>query len=886
MQRRIWLGALVWMSKGCKRSAKLACAVVLFVSVLLTTGNAQTLRGSAVWSVNGHRYEVWESYGIPWSHAKDFASRQYRQGYGYGYLATITSAAENNFVANLAFSSMGWWVELWLGGFQPPDECRRDANWMWITGEPWGYTNWAPGEPNDHQGPCSEQHLGIHRDGLWNDEGYLGNIRGFIIEYGHPARVPYVDLNANPVSLPADNRSVSTLTLTYRYSDGTPIVGRTIRFISSRGSADTFSSNTAVTNAQGQASVTVRSGTAGVATFTCRDETAGVDLPASVQVTFTPVSQRRPVIDSVRTSLGVQGPFLEDVSLDNTITVRVANWGDGAPGRVEFRLPNGTVRTVTPTNNEASLTLDMGRDLGYAPNGQWNTVRIVAYNAEGVASEVREVHLLGLSLPPSLWRDHWLREPVVSILVSGGEIRAAEIRIKFVLKWPSTEVDAVRRVPYMGHTYWGHQSNYFIAELELIFQAARYGESTTISGRAEFRAGREVTRRYTHYGRYPTHFVHFLSVNQEVSGGIRGQIQFAPRLRLEELAFFLAGTARSETTDILPVLINICCAHLSPCCALHPITHFVDLFGRFVITGEGAIVFYDDGQFGFRDSELTLNIGAALVLSVDRRWQRFVYGEVLGGGNLFVRLQFPGSSCNAGFFGVPFLNQVGAEFSVQGQVYIPFVRIEADFNLFNRRWVYPRARCGFLGSPCWLQSPIGEWRSPLRLYLYREPYHQLVAGSQFFPQDDNWDVREEQLIQNVFPTAEPALTWKDGRAVIVYVYDDPNLPAHQSTEIRALMQQPDGSWRDVPITQDTALDSQPHMATDASGNLIAVWTRLEDVDPTPTPTCVFPKARLRMRSTTLKQALGARLCCSRKTTGWMLCRSWCAGRMGNSTWCG
>jgi hypothetical protein len=651
-------------------------------------------------------------------------------------------------------------------------------------------------------------------------------------------------LTATPTTLPANNQSTSTLTLTYRYSDGAPIVGRTIRFISSRGSADTFSSSTAVTNAQGQASVTVRSGTAGVATFTCRDETAGVDLPASVQVTFTPVSQRRPVIDSVRTSLGVQGPFLEEVPLENTITVRVADWGDGAPGRVEFRLPNGTVRTVTPTNNEASLTLDMGRDLGYAPNGQWNTVRIVAYNAEGVASEVREVHLLGLSLPPSLWRDHWLREPVVSILVSGGEIRAAEIRIKFVLKWPSTEVDAVRRVPYMGHTYWGHQSNYFIAELELIFQAARYGESTTISGRAEFRAGREVSRRYTHYGRYPTHFVHFLSVNQEVSGGIRGQIQFAPRLRLEELSFFFAETVRSETTDILPVLIKICCAHLSPCCALHPITHFVDLFGRFVITGEGAIVFYDDGQFGFRDSELTLNIGAALVLSVDRRWQRFVYGEVLGGGNLFVRLQFPGSSCNAGFFGVPFLNQVGAEFSVQGQVYIPFVRIEADFNLFNRRWVYPRARCGFLGSPCWLQSPIGEWRPPLRLYLYREPYHQLVAGNQFFPQDDNWDVREEQLIQNVFPTAEPALTWKDGNAIIVYVYDDPNLPPHQSTEIRALMQQSDGSWQDVPITQDTALDSQPRVAVDANGNLIAVWTRMENVDPDPDPNLRLPKGEI------------------------------------------
>jgi hypothetical protein len=321
-------------------------------------------------------------------------------------------------------------------------------------------------------------------------------------------------LTATPTTLPANNQSTSTLTLTYRYSDGAPIAGRTIRFISSRGSADTFSSSTAVTNAQGQASVTVRSGTAGVATFTCRDETAGVDLPASVQVTFTPVSQRRPVIDSVRTSLGVQGPFLEEVSLENTITVRVADWGDGAPGRVEFRLPNGAVRTVTPTNNEASITLNMGRDLRYTPSGKWNTVQITAYNAEGVASEVREVHLLGLSLPPSLGRVHWEAHPVVSVSLSAGELR-----FKFVVNWPPTGVDAARRVPYLGHTYWGHRYGRFIVEVDLIFQAAIYGQSIPIGIRAEFRAGREVSRRYTHYGRYPTHFVHFSALIRKCLAG-------------------------------------------------------------------------------------------------------------------------------------------------------------------------------------------------------------------------------------------------------------------------------------------------------------------------------------------------------------------------------
>ena len=131
------------------------------------------------------------------------------------------------------------------------------------------------------------------------------------------------------------------------------------------------------------------------------------------------------MIGSVRTSRGIDGPFLEDVPLSNTITVRVANWGDGAPGRVEFRLSDGSVRTVTPTNNEASITLDMGRDLRYSPSGRWNEVQITAYNNAGVASETQKVHFMGLSLPPSLSQAYWDTPPTIS---ESGE---SEYRITF-----------------------------------------------------------------------------------------------------------------------------------------------------------------------------------------------------------------------------------------------------------------------------------------------------------------------------------------------------------------------------------------------------------------------------------------------------------------------
>ena len=108
------------------------------------------------------------------------------------YLATITSAHEQEFVQN--------WLEneqivgeYWLGGRQiPPSEPDKDAGWEWVTGETWAYENWYPGEPNDAGGAGNEQHLAMWEnfDWMWNDEGNLRNITGFIVEYGQPVPEP------------------------------------------------------------------------------------------------------------------------------------------------------------------------------------------------------------------------------------------------------------------------------------------------------------------------------------------------------------------------------------------------------------------------------------------------------------------------------------------------------------------------------------------------------------------------------------------------------------------------------------------------------------------------------------------------------------------------
>lgn len=133
-------------------------------------------------TANGHQYDL--VYGSrSWNEANALA-----QALGSGWhLATVTSAAEQSFIANSVIGSNGG-TEFWLGGFQDPVTQGADKNWHWVTGEVWNYANWSAGEPNDYQG-WSEDYLGIWGNGswAWNDEGYQGNISGYILENSTPA---------------------------------------------------------------------------------------------------------------------------------------------------------------------------------------------------------------------------------------------------------------------------------------------------------------------------------------------------------------------------------------------------------------------------------------------------------------------------------------------------------------------------------------------------------------------------------------------------------------------------------------------------------------------------------------------------------------------------
>jgi hypothetical protein len=77
-----------------------------------------------------------------------------------GHLATITSAAEQAAVYELV--KKGDKNMYWIGGYRYDDEL------LWVTGEPWRYSNWDTGEPNNAGGV--ENYVQMYREsGKWND---------------------------------------------------------------------------------------------------------------------------------------------------------------------------------------------------------------------------------------------------------------------------------------------------------------------------------------------------------------------------------------------------------------------------------------------------------------------------------------------------------------------------------------------------------------------------------------------------------------------------------------------------------------------------------------------------------------------------------------------
>ncbi|MCK6584654.1 MAG: hypothetical protein L6Q49_16285, partial [Anaerolineales bacterium] len=106
-------------------------------------------------SENGHYYRYYFRK-LSWNDARDYCASQ------GGYLVTIQDRAEDDFVYQLTSGNT----------FLGASDMEEEGTWVWVSGEPWEFTNWDNGEPNNSEG--DEDYLSYHydaNDSRWNDQG-------------------------------------------------------------------------------------------------------------------------------------------------------------------------------------------------------------------------------------------------------------------------------------------------------------------------------------------------------------------------------------------------------------------------------------------------------------------------------------------------------------------------------------------------------------------------------------------------------------------------------------------------------------------------------------------------------------------------------------------
>jgi hypothetical protein len=133
---------------------------------------------------NGHWYKaVLNTEHLDWTEAEEAAVAE------GGYLATITSLRENQFVFGLVdapefFSSWNGAGPA-LGGVRTGDVPDPTVGWSWVTGETWRYTNWHPGQPdflNENRLQFWSGDPGVP-EATWNNLSATDpNMGGYVIE--------------------------------------------------------------------------------------------------------------------------------------------------------------------------------------------------------------------------------------------------------------------------------------------------------------------------------------------------------------------------------------------------------------------------------------------------------------------------------------------------------------------------------------------------------------------------------------------------------------------------------------------------------------------------------------------------------------------------------
>lgn len=163
---------------------------------------------------NGHWYKVIQDDSVTdWNSALQYCVNR------NGYLATITSQEENDFL--YSYITQKGCSSAYFGF----SDSETEGNWTWCNGEQSSYANWHSGEPNG-ENPNEDYAMFYYKysDGTWND-GDFGNktVNGgsaFICEWGEYEIDPQI---SEPVRTTSDERDIVLVLDVSGSMSGTPM---------------------------------------------------------------------------------------------------------------------------------------------------------------------------------------------------------------------------------------------------------------------------------------------------------------------------------------------------------------------------------------------------------------------------------------------------------------------------------------------------------------------------------------------------------------------------------------------------------------------------------------------------------------------------------------
>lgn len=486
--------------------------------------------------------------------------------------------------------------------------------------------------------------------------------------------------------------------------------------------------------------------------------------------------------------------FLAQVPVEDTFDANV-DWNSAdESGWLSWQFAQEPVERVGPTR---STRLPKQVQVGPPAPGQ-KTLVVQAQNTLGKDSAPQTSRVT--VAPP-------VQAPQTRTSAVTGQKQGDIVAYKFNFKFPEpafkAEIPRVPEgVPFFGGGALGIPNTQASGEVDVKSTGEGYAKATVETG--------------------------FKAMKSDVKGGVsvRTKVMLdAAGVSFPEGEFEVKLAGKLKGEEALIVLVPAVGAWVNKVATAFPAALAVINKAKFVLEAEPKISVLvklkdENGDIAFVKGQAKpgLGIKASIVLDLIKDVMSAT-GSV--GGDVTLILQFP----------APYFDAAEIKLLASAQIVLYHWAYSGEKSVTAR--LSPNGLSGALPSAAdavdMATSQDADWTLMARPYL-DDPDYNLWSGRSVVPQAERYGPTDVELVQNIYPQANPALAVRAGagrnETAMVWSYERPGLPQLASQE---LMYSPGSFQRE--LTDDQVADFHPKLVYLPNGKTMLLWQRLDTSAP-------------------------------------------------------